>query len=127
MEASKLRDKEKNPDWEQRYFDNLECRIEEVKNEFMRMEKNVTDITAQNMANIRHLDKLRHEHLLSLGEKMDRTIGYMNRELNDMDKEIRNAVKSLENKMDNMNKWLIGLMMTMIFGIMGIVVKLFAM
>jgi len=125
LETTKLRDQEINPDWERRYFDNLERRIEEVKSEFTRMEDNITKITTQNMANIQHLDKLRHEHLLTLGEKMDRTVEYMNRELAGVDKEIRSAVKSLESKMDSMNRWLIGIMITVIFGVMGFVVKLF--
>lgn len=89
--------------WQEKYLDSLNSSIKEIKEGLVSTENRISDTINKYIEYSTHLDKQRHEELLNLNNKID------------------NSIDKINDKIDNTNKWLIGLVITTILGIAAMV------
>lgn len=93
-----------NTNWQEKYFDSLDENIKEIKQGFTNTENRISEMVNKHIDYSTHLDKQRHEENLRLNKKID------------------DSVHAITSQLDSTNKWIIGLVITTIIGIVGIVI-----
>jgi len=90
--------------WQEKYFDNLNNNLREIKSDITNMENRVSEMISKHIENANHLDKQRHDEILSLNKKID------------------DAVTNINNNSNSTNRWIIGLGITIILGISAMII-----
>lgn len=93
-----------NTNWEEKYLDSLDKNMREIKQGFTDTENRISEMVNKQIEHSNHLDKQRHEENQNLNKKID------------------NSVNAITSELRATNKWIIGLVITTIIGIVGIVI-----
>lgn len=92
-----------NINWQEKYIENLNDNIKEIKEGFINTENRIADMINKHIEYSTHLDNQRHDELLNLNNKID------------------SSIDSINEKIDSTNKWIIGLAISTILGIAAMV------
>jgi hypothetical protein len=90
--------------WQDKYLNNLDDSVKEINKNLINTENRISEMINKHIEYSTHLDKQRHEENLNLNNKID------------------TSINDISSKIDSTNKWIIGLVITTIIGVISIVV-----
>ena len=97
--------------WQEKYFDKLDDNMKEINQNFKNTENRISEMINKHIEYSTHLDKQRHEENINLNNKIDSSI-----------RDISSKIDSTNDNINATNKWIIGLVITTILGVVSIVV-----
>ncbi|MCL5935353.1 MAG: hypothetical protein M1543_02525 [Firmicutes bacterium] len=89
--------------WQQKYFDNLELHIKDMKDELRHSEERISVVVREAMLKVYHQSDQRHREYLNVNKRMD------------------DMMSIIDKKQDDQNKWILRTAIAIILGVSSIV------
>jgi len=90
-------------DWQQKYIDNLDLQIRDIKDEFRKSEDRISAAIRESMQKVYMQADQRHREYHNINARMD------------------NMMSKIDKKQDDLNKWVMRMAITIIIGIASLV------
>ncbi|MFZ5633879.1 MAG: hypothetical protein ACOY40_13640 [Bacillota bacterium] len=90
-------------DWQQKYFDNLEIHIKDMKDEIRKSEDRISVAIHEAMNKVYHQSDQTHREYMSISNRMD------------------NMMARMDKRQDDQNKWILRTAIAIIIGVAGLV------